>query len=485
MPLPYTLTPAGTEIVATVPYAFAVGAVITSFIVFQILRTRQSPNAKVQRSTSKSNPFKLGDSSHSLKRGNFYCDDFFVDDSLHSKGESSKKKLTKRISAQELMERESIAIQTSVFKEAETMLAVCDLIYTFTCIRVYARRTGNKELVKIFALPQTSSVLMPKLVRHAEEHVVAFRESRYVDGLAEKAMKAFDIDEMKLAGGTSRISTGAGKTTEVYFCADDESDLRACSVFCITINRKRKRLTVVFRGTTMDQNESGAGAWMTNLNSTLRWERNPIDELANDVPFIHLHDGFARASAYSRKVIFQKINEIRETYPETANFSLYVTGHSLGGALATLFGFYAALNHDVVTLYGPIRVYTFSAPASGDANFARAVRHLEHSGKLMIARIWNTGDPVASAHEIKKKFCHVGVAIELDAADLRMGEGEETSTGKVAGLLLKAFTKPGSLLIKHGTDLSTDHLDGHETFLKGKTLNDLYEEHIFEIPKQH
>lgn len=83
------------------------------------------------------------------------------------------------------------------------LTVVCDLIYTFTAIRIYARRSENQALMETFALPQFSSVLVPALIRNVQEHMDHFKPSAEVDGLAETAMKAVNPDELIMSGNIS------------------------------------------------------------------------------------------------------------------------------------------------------------------------------------------------------------------------------------------------------------------------------------------
>jgi hypothetical protein len=71
---------------------------------------------------------------------------------------------------------------------------------------------------------------------------------------------------------------------------------------------------------------------------------------------------------------------------------LCVTGHSLGGALATLFGFYAATDDRIIKNGQPVELYTFASPLVGDQNFRQAFKALETKGKIVHARICNEGD---------------------------------------------------------------------------------------------
>jgi hypothetical protein len=71
---------------------------------------------------------------------------------------------------------------------------------------------------------------------------------------------------------------------------------------------------------------------------------------------------------------------------------LGVTGHSLGAALATLFGFYAAMDQRILQNGKPVEVFSFASPFVGDHRFRTAFKLLEGEGKIVHARIVNNHD---------------------------------------------------------------------------------------------
>lgn len=83
----------------------------------------------------------------------------------------------------------------------------------------------------------------------------------------------------------------------------------------------------------------------------------------------------------------------------TLNCPVFFTGHSLGGALATL----AAARH------APLAVYNFGAPRVGNSAFARSLRHLP------IHRVVDDIDVVAMIPPAFMGFRHVGREIRLKA----------------------------------------------------------------------
>ena len=82
------------------------------------------------------------------------------------------------------------------------------------------------------------------------------------------------------------------------------------------------------------------------------------------------------------------------------------------GALATLFGFYAASNREITKFGGgPVTVFSYEAPRVGGGDFRRAFKFLEQRGKLRHARFHVQGDKVP---EIPiGRYKHVGIDVHL------------------------------------------------------------------------
>lgn len=112
--------------------------------------------------------------------------------------------------------------------------------------------------------------------------------------------------------------------------------------------------------------------WLTNFQAVKDpgpWENT------------ELHEGFQDAFFVSALRIGQAIGEKRQ------NQQVWVTGHSLGGALAVILA--ATLLENDIPIHG---IYTFGAPRVGDRNFAR-----ELNNKLRDKAHWrvvNKGDLV-------------------------------------------------------------------------------------------
>ena len=85
-----------------------------------------------------------------------------------------------------------------------------------------------------------------------------------------------------------------------------------------------------------------------------------------------LHTGFSLYMTRQRKddsltkieEIFENIDTIGREVAPGGDYELSITGHSLGGALATILSFYAATSN-VFSKVKTIRVFTYAAPRVG------------------------------------------------------------------------------------------------------------------------
>lgn len=109
-------------------------------------------------------------------------------------------------------------------------------------------------------------------------------------------------------------------------------------------------IVLAFRGTEPDRWQD----WCTDLNSTQKLWLSCL-----------VHTGFSTAHDGVAKKYLEIIRRLR-----TSNQALYVTGHSLGGALAILAGKVLATGGETGEDFKPALVVTFGAPKVGDTSFA-------------------------------------------------------------------------------------------------------------------
>jgi len=195
----------------------------------------------------------------------------------------------------------------------------------------------------------------------------------------------------------------------------NDSKNNAELVYAITANEDLKRITVVFRGSVDGKD------WIGNLDLGSALDPNPIQEdYEGKQDTVEVRKGFWRfllrpradngRSKYDE--IADKVDEYGREMAE--DFQLEVTGHSLGGVLATLFGFYASTDARF-NRHHKVQVRTFGSPVPGKVSFAKAFRRQEDAGKLFHSRFVMTKDPVPNMRFLDKDYAHTGHRIELSA----------------------------------------------------------------------
>lgn len=195
-------------------------------------------------------------------------------------------------------------------------------------------------------------------------------------------------------------------------------------VQCI-IYTKDGRKIVSFRGT------QEATDWITDLN-TISIKLSQVFPFITDADDLYAHRGFTK----SLKTIYQRIKD------EIGDSDYDLTGHSLGAALATLFGYVYALDTEGKT---PKNFYTFGSPRV----FLRDEKYpvSRYDDILEMVRIQNDNDvisyyPQKGGYEAVAKHGGAGGVIGAVA-------GSALGGGLVAGALLGTVAG-GSVAVASG-----------------------------------
>lgn len=194
------------------------------------------------------------------------------------------------------------------------------------------------------------------------------------------------------------------------------------AVFGILVSHERRAIQVVFRGTVTLEN------WLANLDMAGARVPNPIKGYYPEKQeYFQLHKGIQMYVLRERKdthqawwrTICDLVEHFAHNHDFGRDYQLTVSGHSLGGACATIFGFYASTDPRM-TRQGPVVVESFAAPMVGCHVFADAFRHQERMGKLRHARFYNQYDMIPRLpFNIKlwedrgSPWAHTGIGIEL------------------------------------------------------------------------
>ncbi len=157
------------------------------------------------------------------------------------------------------------------------------------------------------------------------------------------------------------------------------------------IAEKGKNIYLIFRGT------QTATEWIHNLD--IKMEPFKEADLGN------IHEGFLKAYRNIRDGLLSEISKTDRSK------KLYISGHSLGGALASL----AAADIRKSNIRAVTAIYTFGSPRVGDRRFAQEFNNLFPNNSFRIA---NTSDvvtelpfPAPIAGIIGGYFTHVNTPI--------------------------------------------------------------------------
>ena len=176
------------------------------------------------------------------------------------------------------------------------------------------------------------------------------------------------------------------------FIDDPKSGLQAG----ITKSDKKKRICVVFRGSEQKID------WYHNL---LAWKY----KLPNFK--CKIHNGFYKQlNDYNN---FIKISDqLKLEISHNPSYAVYILGHSLGGALASIFGFlYANTTDNFIT------VVTFASPRVGDNKFKEL---FENQSNLRHFRFTNKNDIVPNFPIIN--YHHTGIHININNKKFKIGK---------------------------------------------------------------
>jgi hypothetical protein len=349
---------------------------------------------------------------------------------------------------------------------------VAELIYAFAEVRKLAK-TSLKKFQKKYDLPVNKEELK-RLLKTKSHHDFSDSEIEKVEeqlhflslpksstDIRNEIKKSRDRIEgvgrklgFQLATDENIESIEPGESLILLAIEDDfaEADNKSfdgMTMWAIFIDHLNKLITVVFRGmlwtTTRD--------WKTIFRITFAEMKlhgpNSNDPIIGKVyggPYNYLYRNQIRLSSGYQKeisemdVILGKLQELFGTY---FDYKLYVTGHSLGAALSTLFSFHAAHVNSIPNK--PVINISFGSPYVGNWEFRKNFQELEKQGKLRHLRVSNEGDwvPLFPGFSLTGArpmlFKHVGLSMKLF-----------TNEGLVVrnSFLKFSYPKPGSFRSK-------------------------------------
>ena len=172
-------------------------------------------------------------------------------------------------------------------------------------------------------------------------------------------------------------------TGKIYkFINDPTTDIQVG----IAVSKGKKRISVVFRGS------ESLSDWYYDF---MVFKHKLKDD-------IYVHSGFY-TQLTTNNVCDELIESIQSILCEHPDYDIYVTGHSLGGALSTLFGYILANK-----IENNVKVVSYASPRVGNYGWKKS---FEETKNLTHYRISNKRDIVTAFPMYR--YHHVGINIQL------------------------------------------------------------------------
>lgn len=252
------------------------------------------------------------------------------------------------------------------------------------------------------------------------------------------ALVYLENEEMMSLKGTERVLRQSEKAPVLLDNTEDYNDGQAY----ITMYGQDGLLG--FRGTENTRD------WMSDFN-VVRVHMETKNVSMETSPLVHY--GFIR----QYRTLDNAINENIRTMIQEKNISrLHITGHSLGGALASIAAI--QLHHEFPEI--DIHCYTFGSPRPGDKSFAAMFKN----SVVTSYRFLNNNDPV-TATPTTWRFCHVhgGQWIYPDGMDDENRTTHWNRFWKIVYHGLKSFLgrTDQSLASFHSIDKYYEDIDAH------------------------
>jgi hypothetical protein len=247
-------------------------------------------------------------------------------------------------------------------------------------------------------------------------------------------------------------------------------------VYAVAKDDINRRVTLCFRGT--DNELAKKNNWLANL--AFFKVKGDAPKAIEDKP-VWFHGGFynyifgATATTEddpSRRKYDEILDDIMPLLQDNPGYKLYITGHSLGGALASVVAFYLA-NDDSIPK--PVTCITFASPRVGDYGFREATNVLEQAKKLRVLRVVNNNDSIAMMP--MTNFYHAGFQIRLYA---NPRYEPELTYPKLKDSFWSGVSRAWGNSLPNSLNLSYDHgdyrerVDMNRAYLESKDLNALY-----------
>mmetsp|Transcript_31666 Transcript_31666/g.47700 ORF Transcript_31666/g.47700 Transcript_31666/m.47700 type:complete len:843 (+) Transcript_31666:162-2690(+) len=135
----------------------------------------------------------------------------------------------------------------------------------------------------------------------------------------------------------------------------------------------------------------------------------------NNIGKVCLHGGYYDFAHHKYDLIKGKLKELYRDNAAYKDFSLYVTGHSFGAAIANIVSFLMVMDEDgyINNNKKPLTLSTFGSPRVGNIGWRDMNRFLGKKGKLLHLRVSRDMDIIPSLPPKCLGFYHTGMNLNL------------------------------------------------------------------------
>lgn len=243
-----------------------------------------------------------------------------------------------------------------------------------------------------------------------------------------------------------------------------------------------KSLYVVFRGSNNNNDWlHNLRAYGTNLDTPSVLKPVLEDSLKDNV---RVHEGFYKYLFDNDKAKgeqrFDMILGDIQNFAEQG-YKIYVCGHSLGGALASLTAFKLA-GKKSSWVPKPIRCITYASPLVGSSDFLTAFTQLEKMNMIKYLRITNSLDPVPTVPPFslglwnKFMYYHVGINLRLEEDPDNYKLTHPSHGADFWRTLDNSILKPvWRVLTTHLLPYYMDRMTEQQNVLESMKIDELYE----------
>jgi hypothetical protein len=374
-------------------------------------------------------------------------------------------------------------VTLSVYEEALPMMQVSQLIYSFSDVLEQAREGKIK-------LKANEDFPIKSLEKFADESC-DLRE--YNDGKGVSFNEIYDFFEYNKEALKPVLTTelsndflsdlrNSGIGNDFYISTIRALQGNVACVYGVVKDEANKRVIVGFRGSQAPLSNMD---WQTNFDARLvnlrtpKKIRNKMNGKVKDR--VTVHEGFYNYLFDNKRINGeQRYDQICDDLQSLVedDYNVYITGHSLGGALATLFSFkLAGAGAKTDWAPRPLTCITYSAPFSGSKSYRAAFEQLELDGLVRSLRVNNGEDivpalPPFSLGKKKKTMKHTGINLRLSDEGVSFCHSSlDGISNKIKNSILKPIWNG---LEWHLLPLQNERFDKATQLLTKTTIDDLY-----------